>query len=92
MKRVKESATESPTDQSGRVSITEKEKDEKAELQSTWPLFVIILPAYKEEVSTLEETLRVLASHPQARRSYHVRSSSIFGHLLPIWLHRQHVR
>lgn len=37
------------------------------------PLFVIILPAYKEEMSTLEETLKVLASHTQARTSYHVR-------------------
>jgi hypothetical protein len=36
------------------------------------PLFAIILPAYKEEVSTLEETLRILASHSLARQSYHV--------------------
>lgn len=36
------------------------------------PMFVIILPAYKEEITTLEETLRVLASHPRARQSYHV--------------------
>ncbi|SMQ51797.1 unnamed protein product [Zymoseptoria tritici ST99CH_3D7] len=42
------------------------------ETQLTFPSFPIILPAYKEEVSTLEETLRVLASHPQARQSYHV--------------------
>lgn len=37
------------------------------------PLFIIILPAYKEEMATLEETLRVMASHPQARHCYHVR-------------------
>ncbi|KAF2772456.1 hypothetical protein EJ03DRAFT_266627 [Teratosphaeria nubilosa] len=36
------------------------------------PLFVILLPAYKEEMATLEETLRVLASHPQAKHSYHI--------------------
>ncbi|KAI7084879.1 hypothetical protein KC356_g6386 [Hortaea werneckii] len=36
------------------------------------PMFVIILPAYKEEITTLEETLRVLASHPRARQSYHI--------------------
>ena len=36
------------------------------------PLFVIIIPAYKEEVETLEMTLRVLASHSQARHCYHV--------------------
>lgn len=36
------------------------------------PLFLIILPAYKEEMSTLEDTLKVLASHTQARASYHV--------------------
>jgi hypothetical protein len=44
------------------------------ETEITSPLFPIILPAYKEEVSTLEETLRILASHPQARQSYHVSS------------------
>lgn len=37
------------------------------------PLFVVIIPAYKEAVETLEETLRVLASHPRARHAYHVR-------------------
>lgn len=35
-------------------------------------LFIIIIPAYKESVQTLEETLRVLASHSQARHAYHV--------------------
>ncbi|KAK1061208.1 hypothetical protein LTR74_011218 [Friedmanniomyces endolithicus] len=36
------------------------------------PLFVILLPAYKEDMGTLEETLRVLASHAQARHCYHI--------------------
>nr|POF14946.1 hypothetical protein CFP56_71893 [Quercus suber] len=36
------------------------------------PLFVVILPAYKEEMETLEETLRVLGSHTQAHDCYHV--------------------
>ena len=35
-------------------------------------LFVIIIPAYKEDVETLRSTLRVLAAHPQARFCYHV--------------------
>ncbi|PWN32208.1 uncharacterized protein FA14DRAFT_127241 [Meira miltonrushii] len=33
---------------------------------------VIILPAYKEEMATLRETLDVLASHPLAKTMYHV--------------------
>ncbi|KAK0551051.1 hypothetical protein OC846_003429 [Tilletia horrida] len=33
---------------------------------------VIIVPAYKEDVSTLRETLDVLASHPLAQTSYRV--------------------
>ena len=37
------------------------------------PIFVIIIPAYKEEVEILRETLRVLAYHPRAQSSYHVR-------------------
>jgi hypothetical protein len=41
------------------------------------PTFVIIIPAYKEEMATLEETLMVLGSHVQARHSYHVRSDSV---------------
>lgn len=36
------------------------------------PTFVIIVPAYKEEMHTMEETLKVLGSHVQARSSYHV--------------------
>jgi hypothetical protein len=40
------------------------------------PTFVIIIPAYKEEMATLEETLKVLGSHVQARHSYHVRAQS----------------
>lgn len=33
---------------------------------------VILLPAYKEEMATLRETLDVLASHPLAKTMYHV--------------------
>lgn len=36
------------------------------------PIFVIILPPYKEIMSTIKEMLRALASHAQARQSYHV--------------------
>lgn len=69
IKRMKEAATEATTGQASRVPDV---KDEKEVEQPQCPLFAIILPAYKEQVSTLEETLRVLASHPEARRSYHV--------------------
>jgi hypothetical protein len=34
---------------------------------------VVIIPIYKEEVETLEDTLNVLASHPAARQTYNVR-------------------
>lgn len=72
--RMKEATMETATGQTARVPDI---KDEKEVTQPQCPLFAIILPAYKEEVSTLKETLRVLASHPQARRSYHVRVFSI---------------
>ena len=48
-------------------------KNEHGKTSYPMPLFVIIMPAYKEEMETLQETSRVLASHSQARRSYHVR-------------------
>jgi hypothetical protein len=48
-------------------------KSDEGDFTFPVPLFVIIIPAYKEEVETLEMTLRVLASHPQARHCYHVR-------------------
>ncbi len=35
--------------------------------------FAIIIPSYKETTETLQTTLGVLASHPQARSCYHVR-------------------
>jgi len=47
-------------------------KNEEGVQQFPVPLFCIILPNYKEDMETLEETLRVMASHPQARYSYHV--------------------
>jgi hypothetical protein len=34
---------------------------------------VVIIPIYKEEVETLEDTLNVLASHSAARQTYNVR-------------------
>ena len=36
------------------------------------PLFLIVIPAYKESRETLEDTLQVLSSHSQARARYHV--------------------
>lgn len=47
-------------------------KDDEGDFTFPVPLFVIIIPAYKEEMETLETTLRVLASHSQARHCYHV--------------------
>ena len=55
-------------------------KTEKGSQTFPAPLFVIILPAYKEEMGTLEETLRVLGSHPQARHCYHVRDLLLAHH------------
>jgi len=51
---------------------TQTVRTEKGSLTFPVPLFVIILPAYKEDMHTLEETLRVLGAHPQAPHSYHV--------------------
>jgi len=48
-------------------------KSDEGDFTFPVPLFVIIIPAYKEEMETLETTLRVLASHSQARHCYHVR-------------------
>jgi len=59
--------------ESPRRKRTQTLRNEKGTTTFPVPLFVVILPAYKEEMSTLEETLRVLASHAQARHSYHVR-------------------
>lgn len=70
LKNMREAGSDMP---SGRRPRVQSIKDEKTSEQLPVPLFAIILPAYKEEVATLEETLRVLASHMQARASYHVR-------------------
>ena len=51
-------------------------KSDEGDFTFPVPLFVIIIPAYKEEMDTLEMTLRVLASHSQARHCYHVCQSS----------------
>lgn len=58
-------------------SASEASYDEKDLIKRSMPIFVIILPAYKEEIHTLLETLRVLASHPQARQQYHVRQCTL---------------
>ncbi|KAF2158437.1 hypothetical protein M409DRAFT_61653 [Zasmidium cellare ATCC 36951] len=47
-------------------------KNEEGRYRPSTLLFVIILPVYKEEMATLEETLRFMASHVQACSSYHV--------------------
>ncbi|KAK5766393.1 hypothetical protein LTS12_003310 [Elasticomyces elasticus] len=69
VKNIKESvaaSAESEKSWKAQTMVTEKGKSMPA------PLFVILLPAYKEDMGTLEDTLRVLASHGQARESYHV--------------------
>ena len=71
VKKVKDASTMRP-------SVVPRNREQRLHTsseteQSTFPLFVTILPAYKETMATLEETLRVLASHSQARHSYHVR-------------------
>ncbi|KAK4614109.1 hypothetical protein CLAFUW4_08867 [Fulvia fulva] len=67
--KIRESAIDLPIGR-GRGLPKVKSKEEKEVIPT--PLFVIILPAYKEEMSTLEETLKVLASHDQAAESFHV--------------------
>lgn len=42
-------------------------------------IHAIIIPIYKEEVETLEDTLSVLASHPAARHIYDVRRGRCFS-------------
>lgn len=70
LKNIREAVNDVP---GGRRPRVQSINNEKATEQLPVPLFVIILPAYKEEMATLEETLRVLASHLQARTRYHVR-------------------
>jgi len=70
IRKMKESAKANHTPKKRKTCTI---KTEKGSVVYPAPLFVIILPAYKEEMGTLEETLRVLASHPQARHCYHVR-------------------
>jgi hypothetical protein len=43
------------------------------------PIHAVLIPNYKEDIDVLRETLDVLASHPQARRRYDVRSLSEKG-------------
>lgn len=60
--------------------VTQEEKDPSGLERPL--LFVIIIPTYKEELETLNNTLSVLAAHPQARFSYHVGvlHSKVFQH------------
>ena len=68
------------------ADITNRRKRRKSQVvkkfkctsQISTPMFAIIIPAYKEERETLEETIRVLASHPLACTSYHVRNHEVF--------------
>lgn len=68
-RRMKDAAALMPNTRRRRAGSV---KSDEGDFTFPVPLFVIIIPAYKEEVETLEMTLRVLASHPQARHCYHV--------------------
>jgi hypothetical protein len=74
IRRMKETASVKDTPRKRRT-YTARSKNGTQTYPS--PLFVILLPAYKEDMGTLEQTLRVLASHPQARHSYHVGPPSL---------------
>lgn len=69
IRRMKDATTTMPNTRRRRVASI---KSDEGDFTFPVPLFVIIIPAYKEEVETLEMTLRVLASHTQARHCYHV--------------------
>jgi MFS superfamily sulfate permease-like transporter len=70
IRRMKDATAVMPNTRRRRVASL-KSSDE-GDFTFPVPLFVIIIPAYKEEMETLEMTLRVLASHSQARHCYHV--------------------
>lgn len=72
LSKMKKMASTAPHQRRRRVTSI---KGDESLPPSPVPLFAIILPAYKEEMETLEETLQVLASHPQATYSYDVRDS-----------------
>lgn len=75
IRRMKEANAVMPNTRRRRVASM---KSDEGDITFPVPLFVIILPAYKEEMDTLEMTLKVLASHPQARHCYHVCLPTIF--------------
>ncbi|KAF2862273.1 hypothetical protein K470DRAFT_256236 [Piedraia hortae CBS 480.64] len=52
------------------LRLTTIEPDEEGGYEE--PVFVIILPSYQESIETLANTLSVLASHPLAKRCYHI--------------------
>lgn len=68
--KMKEAASEAPYLRRRRAASITGDESLPA---SPIPLFAIILPAYKEDLEMLEETLQVLASHPQATYCYDVR-------------------
>lgn len=68
-RRIRDAAAIAPVARRRRVASI---KNDEGLITFPVPLFVIIIPAYKEDMDTLETTLRVLASHPQARHCYHV--------------------
>lgn len=74
IRRIKDAAAVAPVSRRRRVASI---KNDEGLLTFPVPLFVIILPAYKEDMDTLETTLRVMAAHPQARHSYHVRPTNL---------------
>lgn len=55
---------------------------EDTEISEDPLIHAIVVPNYKEEVDTLRETLDVLASHSQARTTYHVSSAAYRDALL----------
>lgn len=76
IRRMKEANAVMPNTRRRRVASM---KSDEGDITFPVPLFVIILPAYKEEMETLEMTLQVLASHSQARHCYHVRFVYVHG-------------
>ena len=70
IKKVKETASSTDKSEKRKSQTVKIGKGKSTTFQV--PIFVVIIPAYKEEMETLEETIKVLASHAQARSSYHV--------------------
>lgn len=58
------------------LEVSRQESDQPENLQSppSELIHVSIIPSYKESIDTLQDTLRVLASHRLAKSTYDVRS------------------